>query len=476
MADTDMEPNCHLFSLPRCVPPRLVVNQNEQDDNSEDIDERDLPLFLLKKMSDDAFMQVISTMPLRKGGTFIANYACRRLNRILATTARLVPVAYDPFQPPRPWYILAKRLYSNGDIGVPWAYDPISNRWYKFPLPLMRSRDQQNCIMWHKIASADGLVCVTRYSQVLDYATYELELFDPYTQRFRTLPKFERKTLDPSTQSYIAQPADEGYTLTGTFRLNFSVSIWMINPATCEYKVILTRCMTSIAENSNHVFVDSYDQTHMRWKTILRTACGMPPGWEMQGGTAICNDILYSIFYKTSLVLAQRETAVGYQLFLHQFDLKSRQYFSDLHPMPEVFCFPGAAVLLNCNNNLILVGTTREDLIATSVKVWKFNPHPAPGWLRLGVMPDPLLLVVRAPSRYGNLDRYSSGGGNFIYFRNDVGQRVVVLDLSMTDEDGLRLRVDAWKEAPECPDILRSGAGGSREFCYEPRLLMGVPI
>ncbi|KAJ7535057.1 hypothetical protein O6H91_12G016700 [Diphasiastrum complanatum] len=99
MADTDMEPNYLLFRLPRCVPPRLVVNQNEQDDNSDDIDESDLLLFMLKKMSDDAFMQVISNMPLRKGGKFITNYVCRRLNRILATTARLVPVAYDPSQP-----------------------------------------------------------------------------------------------------------------------------------------------------------------------------------------------------------------------------------------------------------------------------------------------------------------------------------------------------------------------------------------
>ncbi|KAJ7542782.1 hypothetical protein O6H91_09G011800 [Diphasiastrum complanatum] len=390
MADSDMEPNYHLFSLPRCVPPRLVVNQNEQDDNSEDIDERDLPLFLLKKMSDDAFMQVISNMPLRKGGTFIANYGCRRLNRILATTARLVPVAYDPSQPPRPWNIIAKWLFWKGDFGVPWAYDPISNRWYKFPLPLMHSRDWRNC-MWHQIASSDGLVCATYYSQILDYATYELELFDPYTQKFRTLPKFERKTFDPSTQSYITLPADEGYTLTGTFSPNFSVNIWMINPATCTYKIIVTRCMTSIAENSNHVFVDSCDETHRRWKKILqRTACGMPPGWKMQGSSAICYDILYSIFRNASLHLALCETAVGYQLFLHQFDLKSRQYSSNLYPMPEVFCFPGAAALLNCNNNLILVGTTGEDLIATSVKVWKFNPHPAPGWLRLDVMPDPL--------------------------------------------------------------------------------------
>ncbi|KAJ7535058.1 hypothetical protein O6H91_12G016800 [Diphasiastrum complanatum] len=174
----------------------------------------------------------------------------------------------------------------------------------------------------------------------------------------------------------------------------------------------------------------------------------MPSGWEMQGSSAICYDILYSIFHNASLLLAPRETAVGYQLFLHQFDVKSRQYSSNLYPMPEFFYFPEAAVLLNCNNILILVGTTGEDVIATIIKVWKFNSdHPA-GWLRLGVMPDTLLLMLSEPSRYANLQRYSSGGGNFIYFRNFIGHRVVVLDLSMTDEDGLLLRVDNWKEAP----------------------------
>ncbi|KAJ7551836.1 hypothetical protein O6H91_06G031200 [Diphasiastrum complanatum] len=456
-----------VLPIPRQVPPRLVVNQNEQDTN----DERELPLLLLKKMADHAFMQVISNLPLRMGGTFIANYACRRLNRILATTARLVPVAYNhPTLSHIPLYITAHWPYPRkNDIGVPWAYDPTSNGWYKFPLN--RSLSRRDWI-WDKIASADGLVCAPSRSNSRRNS-YELEIFDPYTQRFRTLPS-----------TPVVWPTGLGEYVLAGYSANFSTNIWIIDPATCEYKVIVMTCMYHIARASRHLLVESYDRTH-NWQVLLRSYNALPPGLETIGTSAICHDTLYMVFRNTSLNTEDSET-VGQELyFLHRFDLKSTntRFKENLYPLPGPFGLR-SPVILNCNNNLILVGGKENESGGCSVKVWSFTPEPA-RWRRLGVMPYRFLRMLCKPMPFQNLHRYT-GAGNFVYFRNSHGNRLVVLNLSMTDERGLRLRNEAWTEASECPigddigagdpDKFRGNHKFRYDFCYEPRLLMGVPL